>query len=156
MIIINFLILARFLLVDTGILFMFASVAFAIFCFSRLSNGKMRHKAWLLISIALFAIAIYQSNNFFDLGIGVPRKFSAENWAKTEAVERHFMVDDLLQSTNIIGMTEEDALALLGTPDYIHTNDLLSYIIDQPFDESTLDFHLNQGIITTYEIISEH
>lgn len=59
MIIINFLILARFLLVDTGILFMFASVAFAIFCFSRLSNGKMRHKAWLLISIALFAIAIY-------------------------------------------------------------------------------------------------
>lgn len=66
------------------------------------------------------------------------------------------MVDDLLQSTNIIGMTEEDALALLGTPDYIHTDDLLSYIIDQPFDESTLDFHLNQGIITTYEIIPEH
>ena len=51
---------------------------------------------------------IWNANRYFDLGIGVPKTFSAENWAKTAPAQRHFMVSDLQNSTELVGMSALD------------------------------------------------
>ena len=61
----------------------------------------------------------------FGLGLGVPRDFTAENWAKT-------------------------------APDYTDSPELLAYIIDMPFDESTLDIYLQNGRVTGTDRTLEH
>ena len=121
--------------------------------------GKIRRRSWF-VSIALCALLIgggvWQANGFFGLGIGVPRDFTAENWAKTKPGDRHFMVDDLTANSGIIGMTEADVRALLGEPDYADSPALLAYIIDMPFDASTLDIYLQDGIVTEVDTTPEH
>lgn len=94
---------------------------------------------------------IWNANCYFDLGIGVPKTFSAENRAKTEPSQRHFMVSDLQNSTELVGMSTDEVRGLLGTPDYADTDTCLSYLIAQPFDEVTLDLTLENGIVTKVE-----
>ncbi|RHP13420.1 hypothetical protein DXD89_11945 [Butyricicoccus sp. TM10-16AC] len=94
---------------------------------------------------------IWNANRYFDLGIGVPKTFSAENWAKTAPAQRHFMVSDLQNSTELVGMSAAAVRELLGTPDYTDTDTCLSYLIAQPFDEVTLDLTLENGIVTKVE-----
>ena len=77
----------------------------------------------------------------FDLGIGVARDFTAENWAKTAPADRHFMVPSLRETVALAGMDEAEVRALLGEPDYADSPELLAYIIDMPFDASTLDIY---------------
>ena len=91
---------------------------------------------------------IWNANRYFDLGIGVPKTFSAENRAKTAPSQRHFMVNDLQNSTELVGMSADE---LFGTPDYADTDTCLSYLIAQPFDEVTLDLTLENGIVTKVE-----
>lgn len=94
---------------------------------------------------------IWNANRYFDLGIGVPKTFSAENWAKTAPAQRHFTVGDLQNSTELVGMSADEVRELLGTPDYADTDTCLSYLIAQPFDEVTLDLTLGNGIVTKVE-----
>lgn len=94
---------------------------------------------------------IWNANRYFDLGIGVPKTFSVENWAKTAPEKRHFMVSDLQNSMNLVGMSADAVRGLLGTPDYADTDTCLSYLIAQPFDEVTLDLTLENGIVTKVE-----
>lgn len=91
---------------------------------------------------------IWNANTYFALGIGVPKTFSAENWAKTAPEKRHFMVSDLQNYTELVGMSADEVRELLGTPDYADTVTCLSYLIAQPFDEVTLDLTLGNGIVT--------
>ena len=48
--------------------------------------GEIRRRSWF-VSIALCALllggGVWQANGFFELGIGVLRDFTAENWAET-------------------------------------------------------------------------
>ena len=94
---------------------------------------------------------IWNANRYFDLGIGVPKTFSVENWAKTAPSQRHFMVSVLQNSTELVGMSADEVRELLGTPDYADTDTCLSYLIAQPFDEVTLDLTLENGIVTKVE-----
>ena len=52
-----------------------------------------------VLNISLAGNGIWNANRYFDLGIGVPKTFSAENWAKTALSQRHFMVSDLQNSS---------------------------------------------------------
>ena len=92
----------------------------------------------------------------FDLGIGVARDFTAENWAKTAPADRHFMVTSLRETVALVGMDEAEVRALLGEPDYADSPELLAYIIDMPFDASTLDIYLQDGIVTEVDTTPEH
>ena len=94
---------------------------------------------------------IWNANRYFDLGIGVPKTFSAENRAKTAPAQRHFTVGDLQNSTELVGMSADEVRELLGTQDYADTDTCLSYLIAQPFDEVTLDLTLGNGIVTKVE-----
>ena len=94
---------------------------------------------------------IWNANTYFALGIGVPKTFSAESWAKTAPSQRHFMVSDLQNSTELVGMSADAVHGLLGTPDYADTDTCLSYLIAQPFGEVTLDLTLEIGIVTKVE-----
>ena len=94
---------------------------------------------------------IWNANTYFALGIGALKTFSAENRAKTAPSQRHFMVSDLQNSTELVGMSADEVRELLGTPDYTDTDTCLSYLIAQPFDEVTLDLTLENGIITKVE-----
>ena len=114
-----------------------------------LFEGKLRRRGWFA-SIALCALLIgggvWQANGFFGLGIGVPRDFTAENWAKTAPEDRHFMVDDLTANSGIIDSIEADVpRALLGEPDYADSPALLAYIIDTGIDDTTLDLIMTNG-----------
>ena len=113
--------------------------------------GKVRRRGWFA-SIALCALLIgggvWQANGFFGLGIGVPRDFTAENWAKTKPGDRHFMVDDLTANSGIMGMTEADVRALLGEPDYADSPALLAYIIDTGIDDTTLELTIENGKVS--------
>lgn len=94
---------------------------------------------------------IWNANTYFALGIGVPKTLSAENWVKTAPEKRHFMVSDLQNSTELVGMSADEVRELLGTPDYADTDTCLSYLIAQSFDEVTLDLTLENGIVTKVE-----
>ena len=113
--------------------------------------GKVRRRGWFA-SIALCALLIgggvWQANGFFGLGIGVPRDFTAENWAKTAPEDRHFMVSSLRENVELAGMTEADVRALLGEPDYADSPALLAYIIDTGIDDTTLDLIMTNGKVT--------
>ncbi len=74
-----------------------------------------------------------------------------EKQAKTASAQRHFMVSDLQNSTELVGMSADEVRELLGTPDYADTDTCLSYLIAQPFDEVTLDLTLENGIVTKVE-----
>lgn len=113
--------------------------------------GKVRRRGWFA-SIALCALLIgggvWQANGFFGLGIGVPRDFTAENWAKTAPEDRHFMVSSLRENVELAGMTEADVRALLGEPDYEDTSARLAYIIDTGIDDTTLDLTIENGKVS--------
>ena len=113
--------------------------------------GKVRRRGWFA-SIALCALLIgggvWQANGFFGLGIGVPRDFTAENWAKTAPEDRHFMVSSLRENVELAGMTEADVRALLGEPDHTDSPALLAYIIDTGIDDTTLDLIMTNGKVT--------
>ena len=79
----------------------------------------------LSAGVLLLGGGVWQANGFFGLGLGVPRDFTAENWAKT-------------------------------APDYTDSPELLAYIIDMPFDESTLDIYLQNGRVTGTDRTLEH
>ena len=81
----------------------------------------------------------------FDLGIGVARDFTAENWAKTAPADRHFMVSSLRETVALAGMDEAEVRTLLGEPDYADTSERLSYIIDTGIDDTTLDLTMANG-----------
>lgn len=121
--------------------------------------GQVRRRGWFA-SIALCALLIgggvWQANGFFGLGIGVPRDFTAENWAKTTPEDRHFMVSSLRENVELAGMAEADVRALLGEPDYTDSPELLAYIIDTGIDDATLDLTIENGKVTDVSENNSH
>ena len=120
----------------------------------QLFRGKTKKVHWCVscvLAIMLMVSGIWNANTYFDLGIGVPKTFSAENWAKTAPEKRHFMVSDLQNSTELVGMSADEVRGLLGTPDYTDTDTCLSYTITQKMDDKTLDFTLENGVVTKVE-----
>ena len=82
--------------------------------------------------------------------------FSAAQWASVTPDKRHYMLNDLTRRHTLVGMTGGEVRALLGIPDYTDTDTLYAYVIDQPFDESTLDLTLEDGVVTAVSITPEH
>ena len=120
----------------------------------QLFRGKTKKVHWCVscvLAILLMVSGIWNANTYFDLGIGVPKTFSAENWAKTAPNQRHFMLSDLQNSTELVGMSADEVRGLLGTPDYADTETCLSYTIAQKMDDKTLDFTLENGVVTKVE-----
>ena len=66
------------------------------------------------------------------------------------------MVTSLRETVALAGMDEAEVRALLGEPDYADSPELLAYIIDMPFDASTLDIYLQDGIVTEVDTTPEH
>ncbi len=90
------------------------------------------------------------------LGLGVNREFTPEAWAETKPEDRHFMMESLMDSVSLIGITGKELRVLLGDPDYIDTPELMEYLIDKPFDAATLDFTLENGVVTNIGVTTEH
>lgn len=138
----------------SGIWLFLLGIAVFVAASVQLFRGRTKKVHWCIscvLAILLVGNGIWNANTYFDLGIGVPKTFSAENWAKTAPEKRHFMVSDLQNSTKLVGMSADEVRGLLGTPDYADTDTCLSYLIAQPFDEVTLDLTLENGIVTKAE-----
>ena len=138
----------------SGVILLVLGIAIFLAASVQLFRGRRKKVHWCIscvLAILLVGSGIWNANRFFDLGIGVPKTFSAENWAKTAPEKRHFMVSDLQNSTELVGMTVDAVCGLLGTPDYADTDTCLSYLIAQPFDEVTLNLTLENGIVTKAE-----
>ena len=129
----------------SGAILLVLGIAVFLVASVQLFRGRTKNVHWCVscvLAILLVGNGIWNANRYFDLGIGIPKTFSAENWSKTALSQRHFMVDDLQSNTNLVGMSADEVRELLGTPDYADTDTCLSYLIAQPFDEVTLDLTL--------------
>ena len=95
---------------------------------------------------------VWQANGFFELGIGVPRDFTAENWAETAPEDRHFLLPSLQETVELAGMAEADVRALLGEPDFASNDTQMSYIVDSDWlDYIVLEFKMENGIVISEE-----
>lgn len=138
----------------SGVILLVLGIAVFLVASVQLFRGKTKKVHWCIscvLAILLVGNGIWNANRYFDLGIGVPKTFSAENWSKTALVQRHFMVGDLQNSTELVGMSADEVRELLGTPDYADTDTCLSYTIAQNVDDKTLDLTLENGIVTKVE-----
>ena len=138
----------------SGIILTVVGIAVFLVASVQLFRGKTKKVHWCIscvLAILLVGNGIWNANRYFDLGIGVPRTFSAENWAKTAPAERHFMVNDLQSGTELAGMSADEVRSLLGAPDYADTETGLSYLIEQGMDDKTLDLTLENGVVTKAE-----
>ena len=138
----------------SGVILLVLGIAVFLVASVQLFRGRTKKAHWCIscvLAMLLVGNGIWNANRYFDLGIGVPKTFSAENWAKTAPAQRHFMGSDLQDSTELVGMSADEVRELLGTPDYADTDTCLSYLIAQPFDEVTLDPTLENGIVTKVE-----
>ena len=138
----------------SGVILLVLGVAVFLTASVQLFRGRTKKVHWCVscvLAILLVGNGIWNANRYFDLGIGVPKTFSAENWSKTALSQRHFMVDDLQNSTNLVGMSADEVRELLGTPDYADTATCLSYTIAQSMDDKTLDLTLENGVVTKVE-----
>ena len=138
----------------SGIILTVVGIAVFLAASVQLFRGRTKKTHWCIscvLAILLVGNGIWNANTYFDLGIGVPKTFSAENWAKTAPEKRHFMVSDLQNSTELVGMSADEVRGLLGTPDYADTDTCLSYLIGQEMDDKTLDLTLENGIVTKVE-----
>ena len=134
----------------SGVILLVLGIAIFLAASVQLFRGRRKKVHWCIscvLAILLVGSGIWNANRYFDLGIGVPK----ENRAKTAPSQRHFMVSDLQNSTELVGMSADEVRELLGTPDYADTDTCLSYLIAQPFDEVTLDLTLENGIVTKVE-----
>jgi len=142
-------------LIFLGLCVFVVSLALQIF-----GKWKRGPSAGIMTSLCLIAFCLLSLQNDGILGLGVPREFSAESWARTNPEDRHFMVDSLLNDVNFSGMTSDELRQLLGAPDYIDTpglmEDVMEYVIDKPFDVSTLDFYIKNGVVSDVTITPEH
>ncbi len=128
-------------------------VSLALRMFGKWKRGP---SAGIMVSFCLIVFCLLSLQNDGILGLGVPRKFSPEGWVRTKPEDRHFMVDSLLDSVQLTGMTSDELRQLLGEPDYVDTPELMEYIIDKPFDEATLDFYIKNGIVSEVTTTPEH
>lgn len=138
----------------SGVILLVLGIAVFLVASVQLFRGRTKKAHWCILCVLAMLLVgngIWNANRYFDLGIGVPKTFSAENWAKTAPSQRHFMGSDLQDSTELVGMSADEVRELLGTPDYADTDTCLSYLIAQPFDEVTLDLTLENGIVTKVE-----
>lgn len=113
--------------------------------------GEIRRRSWF-VSIALCALllggGVWQANGFFELGIGVLRDFTAENWAETAPEDRHFLLPSLRDTVELAGMAEADVRALLGEPDFASNDTQMSYIVDSDWlDYIVLELEMENGIV---------
>lgn len=141
-------------MLKNGIILLIVGLAEFILWSIRLFQGRVRKSQWLMscvIAAMLIGCGVWNANIYYDLGLGVPKTFSAENWSKTALSQRHFMVEDLESNTNLVGMSADEVRELLGTPDYADTDTCLSYTIAQNVDDKTLDLTLENGIVTKVE-----
>lgn len=138
----------------SGVILLVLGIAVFLAASVQLFRGRTKKAHWCILCVLAMLLVgngIWNANRYFDLGIGVLKTFSAENWAKTTPSQRHFMISDLQNSTELVGMSADEVRELLGTPDYADTDTCLSYLIAQPFDEVTLDLTLENGIVTKVE-----
>lgn len=138
----------------SGAILLVLGIAVFLVASIQLFRGRTKEVHWCIscvLAMLLVGNGIWNANRYFDLGIGAPKTFSVENWSKTAPSQRHFMVSDLQNSTELVGMSADAVRGLLGTPDYADTDTCLSYLIAQPFDEVTLDLTLENGIVTKVE-----
>ncbi len=128
-------------------------VSLALRIFSKWRRGP---SAGIMISLCLIAFCLLSLQQDGILGLGVPREFSSEGWARTKPEDRHFMTDSLLDSVQFNGMTSVELRQLLGEPDYVDTPELMEYVIDMPFDAATLDFYIKNGVVSEVTTTPEH
>ena len=104
----------------SGVILLVLGIAVFLAASVQLFRGGTKKVHWCIscvLAILLVGSGIWNANRYFDLGIGVPKTFSAENWAKTAPSQRHFMVSDLQDSIELVGMSADEVRELLGTPD---------------------------------------
>ena len=138
----------------SGVILTVVGIAVFLVASVQLFQGRTKKVHWCascVLAILLVGSGIRNANSYFDLGIGISKTFSAENWANTQPAQRHFMVSDLQNSTALVGMSADEVRSLLGTPDYADTETCLSYLIAQGMDDKTLDLTLENGIVTKAE-----
>ena len=88
----------------SGVILLVLGIAIFLAASVQLFRGRRKKVHWCIscvLAILLVGSGIWNANRYFDLGIGAPKKFSAENWAKTAPAQRHFMVSDLQNSTEL-------------------------------------------------------
>ena len=86
----------------SGVILLVLGIAVFLAASVQLFRGRTKKAHWCIscvLAMLLVGNGIWNANRYFDLGIGVPKTFSAENWAKTAPSQRHFMVSDLQNST---------------------------------------------------------
>ena len=142
-----FIALARYTGLGLALLGVAVFLAGSILLFA----GKVRRRGWFA-SIALCALllggGVWQANGFFELGIGVLRDFTAENWAETAPEDRHFLLPSLRDTVELAGMAEADVRALLGEPDFASNDTQMSYIVDSDWlDYIVLELEMENGIV---------
>ena len=97
--------------------------------------------------------------------LGIARKghtFSTEQW-QAEPAERTKIVDDLLENYSLVGMTEEEVLALLGQPSdetpFTEQNTLYYYLGDErgliSIDSEWLVITMEDGVVSSADITTD-
>lgn len=76
--------------------------------------------------ISFFTITTVAENYFSD--------FTTEKWFKYPKL-RNYMVDDLIENHNIIGMNENEVIELLGTPD-TRNDTIFAYYMDEKYKDA--------------------
>ncbi len=79
----------------SGVILLVLGIAIFLAASVQLFRGRRKKVHWCIscvLAILLVGSGIWNANRYFDLGIGVPKTFSAENRAKTAPSQRHFMV----------------------------------------------------------------
>ena len=70
----------------SGVILLVLGIAVFLAASVQLFRGRTKKAHWCIscvLAMLLVGNGIWNANRYFDLGIGVPKTFSAENWAKT-------------------------------------------------------------------------
>ncbi len=74
------------------------------------------------IILALLLTAAFLYHRYLAVYHGFkPQRFSQAAWLSASPEERGYMLDDLKAKHKLRGMTQEEVLALLGSPDHVTT-----------------------------------
>lgn len=75
----------------SGVILLVLGIAVFLAASVQLFQGRTKKVHWCIscvLAMLLVGNGIWNANRYFDLGIGVPKTFSAENWAKTAPEKR--------------------------------------------------------------------
>lgn len=130
---------------------------------NELQKQLKKTKKWNIIILSLFAAIVIISIACFNIFI-YQHTFTVERWIKAPD-DRTKIVDDLLNTHKLIGMTEEEIISLLGeeesyasnktsfkiSKDYFEPENTIVYHLGVDYmDDSWLIISLDNGIVSGY------